>query len=76
MTEKERVALSEDEREWVHTGSKFIKTDHLPTAGKLLSQFESVSTAIGRVILLGIILLGGIGALVWFGIKVYALLNN
>ena len=50
--------LDEQEREWVHTASKYIDTKHLPMLGRTLKLFDDTSAMLGRWIILAIILGG------------------
>ena len=61
--------LSDQQKEWVETASKYVDTKHLPLAGKLLKTFEDTSTIIGRGILLALMFGGMAGVLWWIGSK-------
>ena len=61
--------LDGEEREWVHTASKYIDSKHLPLAGKMLKMFDETSTLIGRGILLALMFGGMAGILWWVGSK-------
>ena len=65
--------LTEQEKEWVETASKYVNTKHLPLAGKLLKMFEDTSTIIGRGILLALMFGGMAGVLWWIGSKMIRL---
>lgn len=57
--------LTVEEREWVHTARKYIDSKHLPALGKFLKAFEDTSYAIGRAVLMAIIV-GGASLLLWW----------
>lgn len=61
--------LSEEEREWIHTARKYIDSKHLPTLGKLLNMFENASLAIGKAVLMSIIIGGASLAFWWVFVK-------
>jgi hypothetical protein len=65
--------LTEQEKEWVETASKYVDTKHLPLAGKLLKTFEDTSTIIGRAILLALMFGGMAGVLWWVGSRMIRL---
>jgi hypothetical protein len=67
--------LNEEEREWVHTASKYVDTRHLPMMGKILKMFDDTSTLIGRWILLALIFGGMTGVLWYFGTKLYGVVK-
>lgn len=56
--------LTDKEREWLHTASKYINSKHLPWLGKCLKVVDDVSIAIGRALFFGIIL-AALAALGW-----------
>lgn len=56
--------VSEQEKEWLETATKFISSKHLPVLGQILKIVDSASLVVGRAIFIaviigGILLLGG-----------------
>ena len=56
--------LSDKEREWLHTASKYINSKHLPWLGKCLKVVDDLSIALGTALFFGIIL-AALAALGW-----------
>tara|TARA_R100001086_G_scaffold209772_3_gene125579 strand:+ start:744 stop:935 length:192 start_codon:yes stop_codon:yes gene_type:complete len=48
--------LTNKEKEWLHTATKYINSKHLPWLGKVLKIVDDTSLFIGRLIFFGLIL--------------------
>jgi hypothetical protein len=56
--------LTDKEKEWLETASKYINSKHLPWLGRCLKIVDDVSIAIGRALFFGIII-AALAALGW-----------
>jgi hypothetical protein len=62
-------SFNNEEREWVHTGAKYVGSEKFPLLGRVLKMMDDTTYEVGKFIIKAVLFMGLGGLLFWFVLK-------